>query len=198
MKLKVFICGEGPSDIGRWARQPEYREQYDSHGLIGAIARKVADGEWEICDGLVHKNVPAYRANRIGDSGEVRKLFGAIEMAREAGCDVLLFARDIDGQQDRSAELRRAAVDLEARGNNITAVALVDPCIEGWALELLGERSKHGWRKTAAKEQLALRWNSSIEGTAAEWDGKTEPLSDDLKLWLDDVKRVLSSADASP
>lgn len=176
MSLKVFLVGEGPNDIGRWG-----------DGVIGALARRQVEAGWHVEDGCAWKKLSVFKVGGGLDIDEKR--FGIAQQSmREADCDVLLYARDVDGDEERKrllASLRDAHPEV--------ALAVVDPCVEGWLLELRGERKKHGWTKTASQKTLGELTTAEMESIVASWNRSTEHLSEDLRRWLADVVRVLSA-----
>jgi hypothetical protein len=186
MSLKVFVCGEGTDDIGRWAIEVAYRDASPrGDGAIGELARRVVAEGWTIVDGRALKNVPVLRTGK-GLKQEAVRFHGAMQLAREKGCDVVLFARDTDGDEERTRQLR----DLRATDADRVALAVVEPVIEGWALELSGERRKGGWTRKAAQDRVD-ELQLDLEATARGWTGSRDDLSPDLQQWLADVLRVL-------
>ena len=187
MSLKVFLVGEGQHDIGRWETDEPYRAKKTENGVLGTLAHRQVTSGWQIHDGCAYRRLPVLGVGRGLEEGERKRFAGALQRTREAECDVLIYGRDTDGNDARTAvltTLRDAHVGV--------ALAVVEPCIEGWVLELRGDRKKKGWSKVGAQEALGSLSTPQMEAIVAAWDGKTEPLSDDLKRWLDDVKRVLS------
>jgi hypothetical protein len=188
MSLKVFVCGEGTDDIGRWAIEIAYRDaSRRGDGLIGELARRVVTEGWTIVEGRALKNVPVFRPGK-GLKQEAVRFHGAMQLAWAKGCDVVLFARDTDGDEERTAQLR----GLRTTDAGRVALAVVEPVIEGWALELSGERRKGGWTKKAAQDRVD-KLQLDLEAAPRAWTGSREDLSPDLQQWLDDVLRVLSA-----
>lgn len=174
MSLKVFLVGEGPNDIGRWAVDETYRDQKSGDGVIGALARRQVELGWHVEDGCAWKKLSVFEVGGGLDIDEKR--FGIAQQSmREADCDVLLYARDVDGDEERKrllASLRDAHPEV--------ALAVVDPCVEGWLLELRGERRKHGWTKVASQKALGDPTTPEMESIVASWNRNTEHLSEDL------------------
>lgn len=194
MAITVFICGEGTDDIGRWAIERNYRESSNhGDGLIGELARRVVPEGWEILDGRALKNVPVLRVGK-GLKQEAVRFHGALQLAATSACDAVLFARDTDGNADRAAQLRHLRTQTHQPP---VALAVVEPVIEAWALELLGERKKGGWTKQAAQDRVG-ELNRQLETIAREWAGNREGLSPDLAQWLDDMMTVLSRETTNP
>lgn len=192
--MNVFLVGEGKDDIGRWAIDEAYRDTSSlGDGVIGGLARKTAPGGWRVSASRVHSRVPALRVGRH-EGGEARKLRGAQQLARDAGCEVLVFARDMDNQYTERSRALRAGQHLTADVGTI--LALVEPCIEGWVLELVGERRTQGWSRKAAQ----ARWSEqAARGTTMarvveSWPGGRERLSAELTAFLEEVETTLGRA----
>lgn len=187
MSLKVFLVGEGPNDIGRWSVDKTYRDSKSGDGVIGALARRQVEEGWHVEEGRAWKKLSVFKVGGGLDVDEKRFSI-AKQLMREAGCDVLLYARDVDSDEDRKAllvSLREANTDV--------GLAVVDPCVEGWLLELRGERKKHGWTKAGSQKALGDLTTSEMESIVSRWDCKTEHLSEDLRRWLADVARLLAA-----
>lgn len=190
--LRVYLCGEGKDDIGRWAVEAAYRQQAQpSDGVIGTLARKMVPDGWQVVDGRPLKNVPVLRVGGGERGSEARRFRGAVQLAREAECDVLLFARDEDGDGSRGDELRALAAAPYASPPEV-ALAVVVPCIEGWVLELLrpGSRTKAKAQAEWSEHQAAT--GVSMEEVVLAWGGSRERLTHDLQRWLERVKGVLT------
>lgn len=187
MSLKVFLVGEGPNDIGRWFFEKTYRDSKGGDGVIGALARRQVEEGWHVEDGRAWKKLSVLTVGGGLDVDEKRFNI-AKQLTREADCDVLLYARDVDGDEERKALL----VSLR-EANTEVGLAVVDPCIEGWLLELRGERKKHGWTKAGSQKALGDLTTSEMEAIVSQWDRKAEQLSEDLRRWLAEVARLLAA-----
>jgi len=160
-----------------------------SDGVIGALARRQAPTGWNVEAGCAWRKLSVFKTGG-GLDVDVKRFKIARQQARENDCDVLVYARDVDGAEQR----KKLLVETHDPAANEFCLAVVDPCVEGWVLELRGDRKKGGWSKTGAQEAIGKLSTTEMEEFVADWDGTTEHLSDDLKRWLDDVKRVLSPA----
>ena len=105
--------------------------------------------------------------DRLSSSGETAVLGAALD-AKEAGCDVLAFSRDIDrdpARREAVAEgIRRVSSSLSAPPEVIGGVAV--PGIEGWVLALLGERATEELSPLRAQAMLAAKGMMPDDGAA--------------------------------
>jgi hypothetical protein len=76
----VLIAGEGPNEIGDGT----------SPGAIQALLEKIRPHDWKIRRSLRWKDVRKLRTNTPGD-GDVRTVEALFLLARESGCNALVF-----------------------------------------------------------------------------------------------------------
>lgn len=155
MSCRVFLVGEGPSDIGDLFDIASYRR--GSEGFLQPLLRNMVGAgiALEFIDGRRLTALP--RLPGRGDHGltsgmQARKAAQALALAVESGADALVFSCDLDktgGQRATVAERRRRLRDLRAsieegfartRTINrdatrvLTAIAIPARMIEAWAL----------------------------------------------------------------
>jgi hypothetical protein len=58
---KLFLAGEGPNELGRWSKEPEYRDLYNDVGVIEAVLKKVTTSGWKVVDACRWKNIRTQR-----------------------------------------------------------------------------------------------------------------------------------------
>ncbi len=152
--IKVFLAGEGPTELGGWSRESMYRESTPSIGILEALLRKIRPTGWSIVEATCWKNIRKYQA-RPKMPAEIRNVLGVVLQAKEAGAEILAFTRDRDRDEAREAEIDEGIA---------RAAGLFDPCpaivggvaieaIEAWTLALHGERAGH--RHARPKDLLA-------------------------------------------
>ncbi len=49
--MKVFLGGEGPSELGGWSKEREYRDTHPEPGILESLMLKVQPNGWKI----IHK-----------------------------------------------------------------------------------------------------------------------------------------------
>lgn len=139
--MRVFLVGEGPTDIGGLAAEPPYKS--DGPGFIQPIVRKVV-GQGVSFDGQKVSLLGKVRVRTLRQA-LARKAFVAAMLAEDAGSDLLVFAVDLD--RGSGSGRRAAESDLEARRRAIhagcreaaedklaCAAAVACRTIEAWAL----------------------------------------------------------------
>jgi hypothetical protein len=157
---RVFLGGEGASELGGWSKERVYRS--DEPGALEALARRVAEDGWQIVDAVCWKNIRKYQVGR-SEHNDTDNVLGLVLAAEEAGCDVVMFSRDDDGE-DATAS---AVAEGLQRARNEFDVTIVGgpsrPCIEGWVLALLGATRTESLGSARAKRDARAR---GLGGTA--------------------------------
>lgn len=172
--MKVMIAGEGPNEIGRWARDPSYAGDYAAKhgdGVIGALLERVAGDLTQVAHGCELKNVRKYRVGRHGD-GEARTIAALLLDAKERGVELLVVLRDQDGDADRAKTLLALHDEPPAPGAPRLVIGVPTRALEAWILAALGERRTESMSSAALLEDLERR------GVAAK---KTEAYVDVVK-----------------
>lgn len=151
---RVFMVGEGPSDIGDLADHPSYRDEENRRdGYLQPVIRKLTGSlEVSFYDGrrlvsLAHtteKRQPAHWMHR-------RKAAQALALATLLGADALVFSCDVDkahgpaSDSERRKRLRAIRQSIEDGFEHVrrsdpqsarvaTAIAVPSRMIEAWAL----------------------------------------------------------------
>jgi hypothetical protein len=158
---RVFLGGEGASELGGWSKERVYRS--DEPGALEALARRVAEAGWQVVDAVCWKNIRKYQAGR-SDHNDVDNVLGLVLAAEEAGCDVVMFSRDDDGDDATASAIAEGI--RRARGEfDVTIVGgPCRPCIEGWVLAVLGTARTESLGSARAKGDARAR---GLDGTAA-------------------------------
>jgi hypothetical protein len=139
--MKVLLGGEGATELGDWAREPQYRAQPPMPGVIEALLRRaISDADLQVVDGVLWTRIVKYRS---GDHRrrEKRNVLGLVLKAREAKCDAVVFARDRDGDEDREAEVEAALGEAATLLSAVNvAGGTANEKTEAWLLALLDDR----------------------------------------------------------
>ena len=119
MTLKVFVCGEGVVEIGKWAESIEYRATSKrSDGVLFALYGK-ADAM--VVDGIAWKNIKKFRSGGHA-SADQRALRAALLSAIESGAEVFLWVRDSDGIDSKTKELNETNDQLKLENQNFKII----------------------------------------------------------------------------
>jgi hypothetical protein len=169
--VKVFLAGEGRTELGDWAREPCYRPEAPEPGLLEALLRKLKPDGWTIVDAVCWKHLPRerrslprpYRAHEH-ISAEVGNVLGLVLRARDAGSDTVVFSRDRDRDLDREKDvlegLSRASSVFAGRPKIAGGMAV--EMIESWVASLQGTK-----RAESFADPSSLLADSSLEGKRA-------------------------------
>lgn len=196
--MRVLLVGEGPNDIGRWAKSPEYREAYAEDGVVGVWVHTVAASTAEIVQGLEWKSIRKFRA-RVGaalpdaDAHNVRAL---PLKARELGCDVVVFARDRDGSVTRE----KAIHDVLAQETHAAvAGGVAVENLEHWLAAAAGLRDSESKSAKQVGEHLkaqncATKSTQEMCALARRCPPSDAPeCAESLRAWVARVREVTGS-----
>lgn len=195
--MKVFLVGEGPNELGAWARAPSYRDTYGP-GVLEVLLRKVRADGWEIGGATLWKDIRKFRSG--GSAGaEQRNVLGAALKASESGCQLLALVRDRDGDGTREAQVLAGIEQARAQFPTLHLVAgLAIERLEAWMLALDGasraEDHRHPERALAQRGHGVKdteRWVSLIE--AADLS-RLPPDARSMQAWLEQARAALAGA----
>ncbi len=150
MTCRVFLVGEGPTDIGDLADFPGYRE--GDEGFLQPILRQMVAGRADLSffDGRKLTALKRLTRREPPHHLQTRKAAQALALASVLGADALVFSCDVDKahgaakaveRRRRLSELRKSieagfahvrATDPEA-ARVVTAAAVPARMIEAWA-----------------------------------------------------------------
>jgi hypothetical protein len=137
--VRVFLAGEGPTELGDWATEVPYRRDPPRRGVIEALLRLVAD-DVEVVDGATWKSVRKFRAGHHA-SPEARNVLGLALDARESECEVFAFLRDRDRRRDREEDVFDGMTRAREMFEDVRIVGgLAIEETEAWILAILGVR----------------------------------------------------------
>lgn len=195
-KVKVFLCGEGPNELGSRFGHRSYQTDERPGVLHALLARVQADG-WEVGGARDWKSIRKFRAGAAAHQ-DTHNVLGVALDAKEAGCDVLAFSRDLDRdatRRDGIEEGIRRVRELSAAPEVSGGVAI--PTLEGWMLALLRERGTEELTPKRASLLLAEKGVEPKDGAAMirvveEADfGELPGDAASLAAWLTRARAVL-------
>lgn len=170
--ITLFVGGEGPHELGKWAEEAERRStSARTDGVLAALFRRARpEFEARVVDGRAWRKVPKFRAGEHAGAEE-RTLRGLALLAGEAGADALLWLRDTDGDASREEELLSAARRLkEAAGDDEPAIigGVARPCLEAWGVALAGRHASPETLSTSAVQRIAREHSLDTEERLVE------------------------------
>jgi hypothetical protein len=186
---RIFVAGEGPHDIGRWAQELPWRS--GERGFLEAVLAKVRPDGWEIVEGLQWKRIPKYRS---GDHRrpEQRTVLGLIALARNRGCDLVAFLRDHDGDDARPAAIAEALAERAVDDPDVIAGVPVRT-VDAWVLAILGERATERLRDPKADLEARSVRTRSERAAVVDARGFADVPDDarSLRTFLAEAERAL-------
>lgn len=193
----MFLAGEGRNELGCWYDEPPHRVGSDP-GVIEALLRGVQSEGWHVSDALRWTRI---RKLRLGRSvhADVHNILAVALHARERGCDVLAFARDTDGEEERERAVAKgiaAMIDDPGESLGVVGGAAV-PNLEAWILALHGGRSTDRAgraRVTRALKAAGIAPKDTAAMVAVVERANLEGMerrSKSLATWLGTAKEVL-------
>jgi hypothetical protein len=188
--MKVMISGEGSTELGEWAKEAPFRNTKNPEiGVIEAFMRRISTTPFAISSARFWKKVTKYRS---GDhlQPETRTVLGLALDADEAGCNVVVFVRDRDGDRDRQADIAAGIKNaLKQFSIPIVGGVAVEE-VEAWILALKGNRRSeyHSDAKSILHQKHGIRGRAAM--VAVIEDANLDTIADDaasLKQWTRSV-----------
>jgi len=192
---RVFLAGEGKNELGSWAAEKEYQSDSQA-GVLKVLLHQKKPAGWKICGATQWKNIRKYKTGDHNEP-EIRNIFGACQMARDAGCDCIAFSRDTDGSAVRQREIEQGILDAPKAISNLPGLigACAIPVIEAWVLAIADLQGTEKLSTVAAKEKCKKMGNQSTDELVAfiEKSGITKIPSDayGLNSWLALAEKTL-------
>ncbi len=166
--------------------------------------RKVVEKGWEVVDGVSYKRIRKLSITKL-HRAETKNIMGAVLMAKEAGCDVLAFARDRDGTRSNTNEERQRDVELgvekaqqvfSEHPDIIGGMAIEK--LESWLLALSGQKKSEQHRDPEkVLEEMGIRSKNTAEIVNLAQKSEITSIPKDaesLHRWLERAKVVLSKS----
>ncbi len=188
--MRIYLGGEGVTDLGCWAHEPAYRKDLSRIGVIEALLRAL-ERDYHVAGATVWCRIHKYRA---GDhrSPEVRNVQGLALDAFEARCDAVVFVRDRDRDPDREQQIAQGITLAKDLVQTVVGGLAIEET-EAWILAILGVRGV----ERLANPKLVLQ-QRGVAGVSAMVDRVLDrgvgDLPDDvlsLRKWLDAVQDAL-------
>ena len=195
--MKVFLAGEGKSELGGWSRLPNYRDEAPEVGLLEALLRRLKPDGWTVADGICWKNIPKYRAHERLPA-EVGNVLGVVMRARKAGCNAVIFSRDRDRDRQREkhvlAGISRAREVIPDFPKVVGGMAI--EAIESWVASLQGRKDAE-----SAADPSSLLDDSSLGSKRAIVEtadlSKLPADAKSLRQWLTDAAGIFGISTAA-
>lgn len=197
--MRVFLAGEGPNELGGWAKEPGYRVSPVEPGVLTTLVERVAGSPANVVGCAVWKSLRKYRAGQRGvpaTDGDVRSLRAAQLQAKEARATVLVALRDTDGQTDREAALRTAASTPPTALRTVVGTPHLK--LEAWILACAGTRKaedlgSHGLKNALTSLGIPPKETAAMVNVVENCDlSKIPPCATRLHRFLDDLRAALS------
>jgi hypothetical protein len=196
--VKVWLAGEGPSEIGN-------RETGGERvGVLEALLRRIEPTGWVVDRASIWKDIRKYKAgSALRGAGDDRSIQRLVLFAYEAGCEVVAFSRDRDSDPERETTIKDGLAAVTAAYPSVGVIGgLAKPCIEGWVLALAGVKQTEAMSRPRCDSELAnrdlLAAEPAVEAFVAIVDrANLDALPngcDSLTTWLARARAVLSPA----
>ena len=98
--IKVFLGGEGANELGTRGQRPPG----DDPGVIETLLRRVRPDGWRVEGAIVWKEIRKYQAGAAAHypaHGETYNVLRLLLLAYERDCKMVVFLRDVDGDEGR-------------------------------------------------------------------------------------------------
>lgn len=197
-KIRVFLAGEGSNELGSRVGHPAYQSD-ERPGVLHNLLTRAQTSGWEVGGARDWKSIRKLRV-RGASHEDTHNVVGIALDAKEAGCEVLAFSRDLDrdiARRDAIKEgLQRIPFILTTGAPEVIGGVAV-PTLEGWILALLGERATEELTPKQAEAALASRGVAAKDGPAMARVAEDADLgripADAISLteWLDRAREVL-------
>jgi hypothetical protein len=205
---KILLAGEGKNELGGWVDPFPYRDPLRI-GVLEALLRKIAPGDFKISDAIVWKNIRKYRAGQHRGA-ETRAVLGLMQEGKERKFDAVVFTRDRDGEKPEHEQRQRDVLHGIEEGPNVLPGAppvvggLAVERLESWVLALHGVASTESMKNGEVDRRLASKGIGEKDTDAfveAVSEARLAALPDDahsLRHWLTRATNVLSSSGRPP
>jgi hypothetical protein len=165
-RAKVFLCGEGPNELGSRFGHRAYQSD-ERPGVLHALLARVQPTGWEVGGVREWKRIRKFRI-RGASHEDTHNVLGAALDAKEAGCDVLAFSRDRDRDPDRHDAIEEGIRKVPETFPSAPAVigGVAVPTLEGWVLALSQELRTEELTPKRAEQALQDKGVKLKDGTA--------------------------------
>lgn len=196
---KVWLGGEGPTELGGLAGHPSFRDPTD-HGVLQTLVL-LLQPDAAIHGATVWSKIHKYASgaaltsrakNEALESLAVRRL---CLMAEEAGADVVVFARDRDAFDERDQQIADGIDAARAGGSGVrVGGGVAVRAIEAWALLVLGDPNaeQHRDPKSVLDAKHGSTRAHQCDVLAAENALARVPKGTHFDAWLVSVRAALA------
>jgi hypothetical protein len=194
--LKVFLAGEGATELGRERQLPHGRGRQHVSGVLEALVERVAPCSFTVV-GREYWAKPVEYGVGIRTQPERTKVLGLALKAEEHGADVLVFARDRDRRSEREQAVEQGLRDAASKHQRSMAIVggVAIESTEAWILALKGERDSESHRDPKSALRERYRISTVEEKVAAVRDTQCARIPDDaqsLCRWLDRARAAFN------
>ncbi len=193
--IRIFLAGEGPNELGSWAREAPYRDPAFP-GVIETLLRRVCPDGWQVVEAIAWKRIRKLRINEHGNV-EVRNIRGLVLFAKEHQCQAVAFARDRDRNSQREKDVEEGIT--KAKEDHPTGPAIIGGVaierLESWLVALCGKtKSEDIRRREEVLAELGVKEKDTRAMVELVEKANLNTIPDDahsLKLWLRRAESVL-------
>ncbi len=196
--VKVWLAGEGPSEIG------DRDSGGERPGVLESLLRRIEAKGWVVDRATRWKQIRKFEAGRaLRGAGDDRSVQRLVLHAYEAGCEVVAFSRDQDSERGRDAVIERGIAEAIRAYPHVGVIGgIARPCIEGWVLALDGVKGTDEMSRPKCDRELELKSIQSGHGAVDAFvaiveQGDLGSLPGgcaSLVTWLDRARAVLPRA----
>jgi hypothetical protein len=113
-QVKVFLSGEGSNELGSRCGLAAYQSD-ERPGVLHALLARVQPSGWVVGGARTWSTIRKYRAGKAAHA-DTHNVLGVALDAKEAGCEVLAFSRDLDRDAAREDVLPRQVRERSDQG----------------------------------------------------------------------------------
>lgn len=188
--MKVFLGGEGTTELGRFAYEAAYQSVGD-RGVLQVIVEALGA---EVIGGIPWCRIRKVRAGAHA-TAEARNVAGLVLVAKERGADAVVFIRDRDRDVQRQRDVEQGILDAQ---RCFPTVRIAGGCaveaIEALGLVLLGDVRAETYAKP--KDTFAARGYGTVDSFCSliEQNNPASLFSSThARLWFERVKHVCAA-----
>jgi len=193
--MRVFLCGEGPTELGGRSGLPQFWADNPDPGVLEAILLRIREDGWVVHDAIAWKHLRKYRSRNAGDPRHLdhHNALAAALKAKDAGCHAIVFVRDADNDEGRPKAIGAAIDAIKADHPSLrVAGGVAVRVIEAWILALTGVRSTEKMAGKTAKDRVSMSPGEMIAVIESSDLHALPPDAESLAAFLEACRTVLS------
>ena len=165
-KVKVFLSGEGSNELGSRFGHPSFQSD-ERPGVLHALLLRVQATGWEVGGARSWMSIRKFRVGKAAHE-DTHNVLGVALDAKEAGCEVLAFSRDVDKDRGREDAVEEGIQRVPSTLSNAPEVmgGVAKPTLEGWILAAMGMRGTEALSAKRAEAVLAENGVAPKDGPA--------------------------------